>query len=75
MDIVKDWQVKYFVDDMEREPYLVHYETNHGDYVLGLKDYPDIPQDFETPRELLRNFPMQEEETRAKIIIAKKLKL
>lgn len=75
MELTKNWQVKYFVDDMEREPYLVHYETNHGDYVLGLKDCPDTPQDFETPRELLRNFPTQEEEARAKIIIAKKLKL
>lgn len=67
-------RVVYFVDDMDREPYLIHYETENGDYVLGLKDYPDTEQDFETPRELVRRFPTREEEIMAKIKIAKKLK-
>ena len=62
-------RVVYYVDDADREPYLIHYETNNGDYVLGLKDYPDTEQDFETPRELVRRFPT----IVAKIIIAKKL--
>ena len=47
-------RVVYYVDDMDREPYLIHYETNNGDYVLGIKDCPDTEQDFETPRELVR---------------------
>lgn len=68
-------KVVYFVDDEDREPYLIHYETENGDYVLGLKDYPYTPQDFETPRELLRRFPTKEEEVEAKSIIVKKLKL
>ena len=67
-------RVVYFVDDMDREPYLIHYETENGDYVLGLKDYPDTEQDFETPRELVRRFPTKEEELMGKIKIAKKLK-
>ena len=66
-------RVVYFVDDMDREPYLIHYETENGDYVLGLKDYPDTEQDFETPRELVRRFATKEEEVVAKIKIAKKL--
>lgn len=66
-------RVVYYVDDMDREPYLIHYETDNGDYVLGLKDYPDTPQDFETPRELVRRFATKEEEVVAKIKIAKKL--
>ena len=44
-------KVVYFVDDENREPYLVHCEVENGYCVLGLKDYPDTPQDFETPRE------------------------
>lgn len=68
-----DLRVVYFVDDMDREPYLIHYETENGDYVLGLKDYPDTEQDFETPRELVRRFPTKEEELMGKIKIAKKL--
>ena len=67
-------RVVYFVDDMDREPYLIHYETENGDYVLGLKDYPDTEQDFETPRELVRRFPTKEEELMGKIKIAKKIK-
>lgn len=66
-------RVVYYVDDADREPYLIHYETENGDFVLGLKDYPDTPQDFETPRELLRRFPTKEEEMEAKNIIIKKL--
>lgn len=68
-------RVVYYVDDMDREPYLIHYETNNGDYVLGIKDCPDTEQDFETPRELVRRFPTREEEMEAKSIIVKKLKL
>lgn len=66
-------RVVYYVDDVDREPYLIHYETENGDYVLGLKDYPDTEQDFETPRELVRRFPTKEEELMGKIKIAKKL--
>ena len=66
-------RVVYYVDDMDREPYLIHYETENGDYVLGLKNYPDTEQDFETPRELVRRFATKEEEVVAKIKIAKKL--
>ena len=68
-------KVVYFVDDENKEPYLVHCEVEGGYCVLGLKDYPDTPQDFETPRELLRSFPTKEEEMEAKSIIVKKLKL
>ena len=64
-------RVVYYVDDVDREPYLIHYETENGDYVLGLKDYPDTEQDFETPRELVRRFPTKEEELMGKIKIAK----
>lgn len=67
-------RVVYYVDDVDREPYLIHYETENGDYVLGLKNYPDTEQDFETPRELVRRFPTREEEIMAKIKIAKKIK-
>ena len=67
-------RVVYYVDDTDRDPYLIHYETENGDYVLGLKDYPDTEQDFETPRELVRRFPTKEEEIMAKIKIAKKIK-
>lgn len=66
-------KVVYFVDDENREPYLVHCEVENGYCVLGLKDYPDTPQDFETPRELVRRFATKEEEVVAKIKIAKKL--
>lgn len=66
-------RVVYYVDDADREPYLIHYKTENGDYVLGLKDYPDTEQDFETPRELVRRFPTKEEELMGKIKIAKKL--
>lgn len=66
-------KVVYFVDDENKEPYLVHCEVEDGYCVLGLKDYPDTPQDFETPRELVRRFPTREEEIIAKIKIAKKL--
>lgn len=66
-------KVVYFVDDENREPYLVHCEVEDGYCVLGLKDYPYTPQDFETPRELLRRFPTKEEEMEAKNIIIKKL--
>ena len=68
-------RVVYYVDDMDREPYLIHYETDNRDYVLGIKDCPDTEQDFETPRELVRRFPTREEEMEAKSIIVKKLKL
>lgn len=66
-------KVVYFVDDENKEPYLVHCEVENGYCVLGLKDYPDTPQDFETPRELVRRFPTKEEELMGKIKIAKKL--
>ena len=66
MELTKNWQVKYFVDDMEREPYLVHYETNHGDYVLGLKDCPDTPQDFETPERTVEKLPNARRRSKSK---------
>lgn len=73
-EILESWRVIYFVDDPDREPYLVHHDK--GDSVtLGLLDYPDCEQDFDTPRELLRPFPTKEEEEQAKEEIWKKMAL
>lgn len=73
MELTREWVVVYFVDDVNKEPYLVKAVTDNGDYILGEKDCPDTPQEFETPRELVRRFPTVEEEVVAKILIAKKL--
>lgn len=73
-EILKSWRVVYYVDDPDREPYLVHHDK--GDQMtLGLFDHPDCEQDFYIPRELLRSFPTKEEEEQAKEEIWKKMEL
>ena len=73
-EVLKSWRVMYFVDDPDREPYLVHHDK--GDLVtLGLLDYPDCEQDFYTPRDVIRPFPTIEEELIAKEEIWKKMAL
>lgn len=74
-EIINSWEVVYFVDDPDREPYLVHDRLANGDCSLGLLDYPDCEQDFYTPRDIIRPFPTTEEELAAKEEIWKKLDL
>lgn len=73
-EITNRLEVVYFVDDPDREPYLVHHDK--GDLVtLGLLDYPDCEQDFYVPRDVIRPFPTIEEELIAKEEIWKKMAL
>lgn len=73
-EILERWRVMYFVDDPDREPYLVHHDK--GDQMtLGLLDYPDCEQDFYVPRDVIRPFPTIEEELMAKEEIWQKMAL
>lgn len=73
-EILESWKVMYFVDDPNREPYLVHHDK--GDSVtLCLLDYPDCEQDFYVPRDVVRPFPTIEEELMAKEEIWLKMEL
>lgn len=40
-------KIAVYKNDTDRFPYLVHWETSNI-VILGLKDYPDVEQDFET---------------------------
>ena len=43
---IKENSVVYFKDDRSKHPYLVHQVLDKNNIILGLKDFPEIEQDF-----------------------------
>jgi hypothetical protein len=43
---IQENSVVYFKDDRSKHPYLVHQVLDKNNIILGLKDFPEIEQDF-----------------------------
>lgn len=72
MSSIKENSVVYYRDDRSKHPYLVH-EVLDDNVILGLKEFPEIEQDWEVSKELISLFETQEEEELARELIDKLL--
>ena len=46
MSSIQENSVVYFKDDRSKHPYLVHQVLDNNNIILGLKEFPEIEQDF-----------------------------
>jgi adenylate cyclase class IV len=58
---MKIGSIVYYKDDKTKHPYLVHDILEGGEIVLGLGQFPEIEQDFGTPKDVLQEFDSIEE--------------
>ena len=58
---MKIGSIVYYKDDKTKHPYLVHDILEGGEIVLGLSQFPEIEQDFGTPKDVLQEFNNIEE--------------
>ena len=52
--------IVYYKDDINKHPYLVHEVLDNNRVILGLKEYPDVEQDFSTPIDIIGEFEREE---------------
>jgi hypothetical protein len=58
--MIAENSIVYYKDDETRHPYLVHQVLEGGSVVLGLRDFPEVEQDFGTPQDILEEFYCEE---------------
>lgn len=46
MSSIKENSIVYFKDDRSKHPYLVHEVLDKNNIILGLRNFPEIEQDF-----------------------------
>lgn len=73
MSSIKENSVVYFKDDRSKHPYLVHEVLDNNNIILGLKDFPEIEQDWAVAEVFISLFETQEEEELAKELIERLL--
>jgi hypothetical protein len=66
--MIKEDSIVYYKDDTTKHPYLVHEVLEGGSVVLGLRDFPEVEQDFGIPQYVLGEFEGEELNIRAKEI-------
>lgn len=70
--MIKVGSIVYYADDKEKFPYLVHDVLEGGGVVLGLRDFPEVEQDFGIPQDSLIPFDcieLREKEEQIKDLI------
>lgn len=72
-NIIKENSVVYFKDDRIKYPYLVHQVIGKNNIILGLKDFPEIEQDFSVSEDDISLFETKEEIELAEELIQKLL--
>lgn len=73
MSSIQENSVVYYRDDRSKHPYLVHEVLEDDNVILGLKEFPEIEQDWEVSKELISLFETKEEEELARELIDKLL--
>jgi hypothetical protein len=58
--MIKEDSIVYYKDDITKHPYLVHQVLEGGSVVLGLRDFPEVEQDFGIPQYVLGEFGCDE---------------
>jgi len=58
---IEENSVVYFKDDRSKHPYLVHQVIGKNNIILGLKDFPEIEQDFSVAEDDISLFETEEE--------------
>jgi hypothetical protein len=58
---IEENSVVYFKDDRSKHPYLVHQVIGKNNIILGLKDFPEIEQDFSVSEDDISLFETEEE--------------
>lgn len=66
--MIKIDSIVYYKDDASKHPYLVHEILEGGEVVLGLRDFPEVEQDFAIPQEVLGVFEGEQARLMAKEI-------
>lgn len=69
MSSIQENSVVYYRDDRSKHPYLVHEVLEDDNVILGLKEFPEIEQDWEVSKELISLFETKEEEELARELI------
>jgi hypothetical protein len=70
---IEENSVVYFKDDRSKHPYLVHQVISKNNIILGLKDFPEIEQDFSVSEDDISLFETEEEIKLAEELIQKLL--
>lgn len=58
---IQENSVVYFKDDRSKHPYLVHQVIGKNNIILGLKEFPEIEQDFSVSEDDISLFETEEE--------------
>lgn len=58
--MIKVGSIVGYKDDTDRHPFLVHDVLDSGGVVLGLRDFPEVEQDWGTPQDILVEFDCNE---------------
>jgi hypothetical protein len=69
MSSIQENSVVYFKDDRSKHPYLVHQVLDNNNIILGLKDFPEIEQDFAVSEDDISLFETEKERIFARVVI------
>lgn len=69
MSSITENSIVYFKDDQSKHPYLVHQVLDKNNVILGLRDYPEIEQDFAVSEDDISLFETEKERIFAKVVI------
>ena len=69
MSSIQENSVVYFKDDRSKHPYLVHQVLDNNIIILGLKDFPEIEQDFAVSEDDISLFETEKERIFARVVI------
>lgn len=58
---IKENSIVYFKDDRSKHPYLVHEVLDNNNIILGLKEFPEMEQDFAVSQDDISLFETKEE--------------
>lgn len=66
---IQENSVVYFKDDRSKHPYLVHQVLDKNNIILGLKEFPEIEQDFSVSEDDISLFKIGFERSSAETLI------
>jgi hypothetical protein len=69
MSNIQENSIVYFKDDQSKHPYLVHQVLDKNNIILGLKDFPEIEQDFAVSEDDISLFETEKERIFARVVI------
>ena len=68
MSSITENSIVYFKDDQSKHPYLVH-QVLDDKVSLGLRDFPEIEQDWYVPIDKISLFETEKERIFARVVI------